>query len=180
MLRINLLPPQQKKRLELKALYQNIISSGFILFLLILFLIVFLAGFLIFLNFRYRVIENRITVEQSKIIQTQTVKEMEKKLKDLNRELEELGEIETGRSNLYSILDNISSNLLLGVRVYTLEVNRSSEMVTISGFSPSRENLLAIKKILETDSHYKNVDFPLSNLANPQNINFRFSFIYAP
>jgi len=180
MLDINLLPPQQKKRLKLRIYYQNIISSGFILLLLILFLVVFLAGFLIFLNFRYRVIENRITVEQSKIIQTQTVKEMEKKLKDLNRELEELREIETERSNLYSILDNISQNLLVGVRVYSLEINRNSGMVTVTGFSHTRENLLTIKKILENSPNYKNIDFPLSNLANPKDINFRFSFTYAP
>lgn len=160
--------------------YQDIISSGFILLLMILFLIVFLAGFLIFLHLRYQVIEKRITVEQSKVIQTQTVKEMERRLGDLNEKLQELGQIQAKRSNLYSILDNLSSNLLLGVRVYTMEINRSSELVTISGFSPRRENLLVIKKILETDSHYKNLDFPLSNLANPQNINFRFSFTYVP
>ena len=178
MLRINLLPLQQKKRLELKAFYQNIISSGFILFLLILFLIVFLAGFLIFLHFKYQAIENRIIVEQSKIIQTETVKGMEKKVRELNKELEELEKIQAERSNLYSILDNISQNLLIGVRVYSLEINRNSGMITVTGFSPTRENLLTIKKILENSPNYKNIDFPLSNLANPKDINFKFSFNY--
>jgi len=180
MLRINLLPPQQKERLRLRILYQNIISSGFILFLLVLFSIIFLAGFLILLHFKYQAIENKITIEQSRVIQTETVKGMEKKVTEINKELEDLEKIQTKRSNLYSILDSISSNLLLGVRVYSLEINRTSGMITVIGFSPSRENLLTIKNILETDSHYKNIDFPLSNLANPQNINFRFSFVYVP
>ncbi|MFZ5559199.1 MAG: PilN domain-containing protein [Patescibacteria group bacterium] len=178
MIRTNLLPPEQKERLKLRISYQNIISSGFILFLLILLLVIILAGFLTFLYFNYWDIENKIAIEQSKVIQTETIKGMEKKIKDLNKELVELKRIQDKRSNIYQILDNISRNLLIGVKVYTLEMDGDSKLVSVTGFSSTRENLLAIKKALEDNPNYKNIDFPLSNLANPQNINFRFSFTY--
>jgi len=180
MIRTNLLPPQQKERIKLRVFYQNIISSGFILFPLILLLIVILAGFLTFLHFNYWATENKITIEQSKVIQTETIKGMEKKIKDLNRELIELKGLQDRKSNIYQILDNISRNLLIGVKVYTLEIDGESKLISIAGFSSTRENLLAIKKTLESNPNYKNIDFPLSNLANPYNINFRFSFTYAP
>lgn len=178
MLRTNLIPPEQKERLKWKNYYQNIISSGFILFLLILIFIISLAGILLFIHFKYLSIENKITIEQSRIIQTESYKDLEKKIINLNKNLADFRKTQNQKSNIYSLLDNISSNLLVGVTVYSLEVNRASKLITITGFSSTREILLAIKNNLETDSNYKDVDFPLSNLANPRNINFRFSFTY--
>lgn len=178
MIKTNLLPFEQKERIRLRVLYQNIISSGFILFLLILLLIIILAGFLTFLYFNYWDSENKIAIEQSKVIQTETIQGMEKKIKDLNKEIVELNGLQDKKSNIYQILDNISRNLLIGVRVYTLEINRESKLIKVAGFSSSRESLLAIKRALENNPNYKNIDFPLSNLANPKNIDFRFSFNY--
>jgi uncharacterized membrane protein len=182
MLTINLIPPQQKERIKLKIYYQNVISSGFILFLLILLLIIFLAGILIFLHFKYQFIENEISVEQSKIIRTESYKGMEKKIINLNKELLEVKEIQDSKSNAYQILDDISQNLLIGVRIYNLKIDKSSNRVTVTGFAPTREDLLKIKNILETSPKYnkESIDFPLSNLANPANINFPFSFTYTP
>lgn len=178
MIRINLIPPEQKKRITLNFYYRNIVSSGFIILFLLLALIILLAGNLIFLHLTYQDIEDRINIEQSKVIQTETVKGMEKKIKDLNKELTDLRNIQDKGSDIYGVLEDISQNLLTGVKVYSLDINGGTKSITVTGFSSSRENLLAIKKILETNANYKNIDFPLSNLANPKNINFRFSFGY--
>lgn len=175
---MNLLPISQKKKVKLGITYQNIIFSGLILVLLILILIVFLGGFLIFLNFKYHSIEKRITVEQSRIIQTETVKGMERKIKELNKEIDKLEEFQTSQSNLYQILEKITRNLFLEVKVYSLEMDRGIGRVAVTGYSASRENLLVIKEILETSPDYKNIDFPLSNLTNPRDIDFNFSFEY--
>lgn len=175
---MNLLPIKQRKRARLAILYQNIISSGLILILLILVLIILLGGFLIFLNLKYQAIEKKIIIEQSRVIQTETVRGMERKVKELNKELVELKEIQNKQSNLYQILDNISQKLLLGVVVHSLEIDKKTGKVTVTGYSAFRENLLAIKQALETSSEYKNIDFPISNLTNPKDIDFWFSFTY--
>lgn len=156
--------------------YQNIIFSGLILILLILILTLVLGGFLIFSNFEYRTIEEKITIEQSRVVRTETVKGMERKVRDLNRELAQLKQIQNRQSNVYQILDNISQKLLKGVEIYNLEIDRESGKIMISGFSPTRDNLLTIKQILEATPEYKNVDFPLSNLTDPKDIKFYFSF----
>lgn len=178
MLRMNLLPFEQGKRVKLGIFYQKIFSSGLVLILLILILILFLGGGLIFLNYQYQTITRQITIEQSRIIQTETVKGMEGKVGELNNELLDLRKIERERSNLYQVLDNISRSLLDEVKVNTLEIDRQSKKITVSGHALTRENLLKIKQILETESSYKDINFPLSNLANPIDIDFYFSFTY--
>jgi hypothetical protein len=173
---MNLLPTEQRKRVRLLICYQNIIFSGLVLVLLVLVLILFLGAGLIFLNLEYQIIEDKIAIEQSRVIQTETVKGMERKVKELNKELAELRQTQDKQSNLYQILDNISQKLLQGVEIYNLEINRESSRVMVSGFSPTRDKLLRIKQILETTSEYENIDFPLSNLTDPKDIKFYFSF----
>ena len=175
---MNLLPIKQKKRIRLLICYQNIISSGLFLILLSLVLTLFLGGFLVFLNFKYQDIEKKIIIEQSRIMQTGAVRGMEKKVKEINKELEELKEIQNKEVNVYLILDNISRNLLKEVEVYNMEIDRETGKVIVSGYSSDRDKLLAIKEILETSSEYKNIDFPLSNLTEPKDIDFWFSFVY--
>lgn len=175
---MNLLPIRQRKKVKLEFIYQNIIFSGLILVLLILILTVFLGGFLIFLNFKYHSIEKKIIIEQSRIIQSETIKGMERKVKEINKELTELEQIQIKQSNLYQVLENITQDLLLEVEVQSLEIDRETGKITVAGYSAFRENLLAIKETLESSPQYKNIDFPLSNLTNPKDIDFRFSFIY--
>ena len=177
---MNLLPLGQKKRIGLQMLYKNIVSSGFILILLILILILFLGGFLVFLNFKYCIIEQKITFEQSRIIQTETVKGMERRVKELNKDLVKIKDTFNKSSNLYQILDTISRDLLIEVRVDSIEIDGNSNKIIVSGYSPTRDKLLAIKNKLETSPKYKDIDFPISNLANPKDIDFYFNFVYKP
>lgn len=175
---MNLLPIRQRKRIKLEILYQNIIFSGLILILLILVLILFLGAFLVFLNFKYQDIEKKIVIEQSWVIQTETIKGMERKIRELNTDLLDLKNMQGKTSNIYQVLDSISQNLVKSVEIHTIEIDGELSKVTIAGYSSTRENLSAIKQILETSSEYKNINFPLSNLATPKDINFQFDFIY--
>lgn len=177
---MNLLPLGQKKRIGLQMFYRNIVSSGFILILLILILILFLGGFLVFLNFKYYIIEQKITSEQSRIIQTETVKGMERRVKELNKDLVKIKDTFGKSSNLYQILDTISRDLLIEVRIDSIEINGNSNKIIVSGYSPTRDKLLAIKNKLEISPKYKDIDFPISNLANPKDIDFYFNFVYKP
>ena len=160
-------------------IYQNIVFSGLILILLSLVLILLLGGLLIFLNFRFQAIEKEIITEQSRVIQTETIRSMERKIKELNKELKEVREAQIKESNIYSVLDDISQNVLFGVEVYSLRIDRGTKRVNVSGYSSTRENLLIIKEILETLDNYRNINFPLANLTNPRDIDFSFSFEYA-
>lgn len=176
---MNLLPIEQIRRIRLLISYQSIIFSGFILILLILFLILFLGGFLIFLNSKYQAVEKEIIIEQSRVIQTETVRGIERKVNELNNQLSELRRAQVRQSNFYQILENIYQKILIGIQVQSLDIDKNNR-ITVTGYAANRETLLNIKEILENSSEYKDIDFPLSNLVSPKDINFRFSFTYAP
>ena len=179
MLKINLLPIEQKKKLKLQFVYCSVIGSGLFLLLLVLIAIIVLALFLAFLDLRLYLIGKQIIDEQNRINQIETIKGVDKKIKSLNEEIVNLSKIQREQSAYYQVLLDVSQNLLTDVRTESISIEQESERITISGYSPTREALLAIKNKLESSPQkYKDVDFPLSNLTNPKNINFRFSFIY--
>jgi len=180
MIKINLLPPQQIKRIKMMIAYQNAISSGLILFSMFLLVIVALASFLTLLNFKYFIFERGINEEQAKVVQTESIKTIQKRVKELNDDLSLIKKIQDTKSDLYGILDKVNEELFGGVKIYTLEIDKESKLISVTGNSLLRENLVAIRNIIKSNPHYKEIDFPLSNLANPRNINFRFSFIYIP
>jgi len=173
---MNLLPIKQRKRVKSQILYQNIIFSGLLLILLVLILMLVLGGLLIFLNFKYQAIEKEIILEQSKIIKTETVKSMERKVRELNKELISLKGIQEKQTGFYSTLSDLSENILKDIIVYTIEIDGDLNKITVSGYSSTREKLLVIKQKLE--SSYKSVNFPISNLTDPIDINFNFTYEY--
>lgn len=160
--------------------YQNAISSGLILFLMFLLVIVAMASFLTFLNFNYSLFEKNINEEEAKVVQTESIKTMQKRTREVNEDLSKIKKIQDAKSDLYGILDRVNEEFFEEVEVYALEIDNKSKIISVTGHSSFRESLVKIRDILKDDSHYKNVDFPLSNLANPRDINFKFSFIYIP
>lgn len=176
---MNLLPFYQKKRVKLLLFYQNIIFSGFLLIIFVLILTIILGGFSFFLDLNYQAVEKEIIVEQSRVVRTETVEGIEKKVKDLNKELSRFKNIQKEQSDIYQVLEKIYQEVLSNrVQVHSLEIDRETKKVLVVGFSLTREDLLEIKEILETSQEYKDIDFPLSNLVSPKDINFRFSFSY--
>ncbi|MFH1129386.1 MAG: hypothetical protein V1686_01465 [Patescibacteria group bacterium] len=178
MIKLNLLPPEQKKRLKLHFIEYNVIFLSFFIVFLLLIVVLFLGGFLMFSNIKSGLINQEIVFEQSRIIQTNTIKGIEKKVKELNSELLDLEKISKNQSDFYQILSSIIPELLFKVNIYNLEISAETRRITIIGFASAREDLLEIKQKLESSSRYREIDFPISNLTNPKNIDFRFSFIY--
>jgi len=49
--------------------------------------------------------------------------------------------------------------------------------VSIEGIAPSREILLAFRRLLENDPLFKSVDLPISNFIKGSNIRFNLNLI---
>jgi hypothetical protein len=142
-------------------------------------MVIILGLFLAFLDSRFYFIGKEIIDEQNRINQIETVKGIDRKIRNLNEEIANLDWIQEKQSNYYQILLDVSQDLLLNVKTESINIERDTNRITVSGYAATREALLAIKNKLENSPQkYQGIDFPLSNLTNPKNINFRFSFIY--
>lgn len=162
------------------AFCQDVISSTLLLFLMALSLVVIMGLFLTLLNLKYLAFERDINNEQAKVIQTESIKTIQKRIKELNEDLSAIKKIQDTKSDLYGVLDKINEELFKEIKIYNLEINNETKAISVAGLSLFRENLVKIRNTIEKSPHYQEIDFPLSNLANPRDINFRFSFKYIP
>lgn len=175
---INLLPPQYKEELvreenwKLILILGIVILSFFISTSLILFSIKILSGGQLSAQ---KVLASQKEMESSQIL------EFEKKLRDLNLTLAQLSSFYQGQTSLVGISEIITKTLPAKVYLTSLSFNRISAEdysigVSLSGFAPSREILLELKKNLEDEALFKEIYFPPANWVQATDINFAVSF----
>jgi hypothetical protein len=65
----------------------------------------------------------------------------------------------------------------LTVHIGTLEANVTKKQITITGYGAERDPVIALHDVIFADKdHFKNVDYPLENIAQPSNISFHYTF----
>ncbi|MDQ3076137.1 MAG: hypothetical protein M3Q34_03340 [bacterium] len=87
--------------------------------------------------------------------------------------------LETAEENRFVATERILNEIILkkGPDIKLTQIaysndNSSQRVVTIRGYAPSREGLLAFRFMLENNSNFKNIDLPISNFIKGNNIQF--------
>lgn len=177
---INLLPPQYKEELKTEE------KLKIVLILVILFFS-FLVSLTLILFSIYIYIEGEIETQeiiitgQEKQFETSKNKKIEEEIKIINQTVSDINSFYQTQFNFTQTLEKISESLPLGTYLTNLSFNpvikkENKFRVTVSGFSPLRENLFEFKKNLEKIPEFKELYFPPSNWIEPVNINFNICF----
>lgn len=172
---LNLLPSKQKKELHLDLLTQIIISSAVAVIFMLLILALLCLVAQSFLNVGLDEAERDLSLWQSKT-EIKELENLEKKVKELNRNLVFLDTHQKEQVKFSLFLENLVKEVPSGLRLNSISVKDS---VNISGYALTRDILLSFKNNLEKAPYVSDFDFPLSNLTKSTNINFSLSFKYA-
>jgi len=172
-MRLNLLPPQQKEKLEME--------KNFRLFFILetIFLGSFLVFFLILLLIK---IHLALIIEEQKILYDFQQKEfsrfktLEKELISINSTLSKVDSFYKDEFLLTNFLKRISEILPRDIYLTSFSFEREQKRVVISGFSPTIEKLLELKSVLESQEDFKEITFPEDLWLKTNNINFTVSF----
>lgn len=173
---LNLLPPQQKKELRLDFLNQVVVIVAIAIVFMILVLLLLLLVAQSFLDMNLDETERELNFWQSKA-EIKELKNLEEKVKELNRNLTFLDEKQRKQIIFSSFLENLAKDTPPGVRFDSISINESNQVI-IKGYASFRDNLLVLKDNLESASYVNNLDFPLANLTKSADINFSLSFKY--
>lgn len=170
---LNLLPHQQKKELRLNLWNQTIVGAVAAVIFMIL-----IGGLLLlvtqsFLNINLDELERELTLWQSKA-EIKELESLEKKVRELNRELIFLDGLQKEQVRFSLFLENLAEDVPSGIRFDDISIKESN--VSLRGYALTRDILLTFKNTLESAPYVSNFDFPLSNLVKTTDINFNLSF----
>jgi len=172
---INLLPPEQKQELREEQGLKLVLILGIVIlaFLISLTLILFSIKTSLSADLE----SQKIYFEQrEKELESPKIQELEGKIKNYNLTLSQLKSFYQGQLDLTSILEKISKTLPERTYLTTLNFDSQISQISLSGFSPNREELLQFKKNLEKTEGLKEIYFPPANWLKPTDIDFSVNF----
>jgi hypothetical protein len=173
---INLLPPQQIKKIKLASLFKTTSK----LILLMVFINFISLGYLYFLN---QELKNLLKEAKNKSSE-----------KNIEEKVENLAYLEGKVKETYTFIDKakkinkekplkwseVLEELILfcgeGINLEKISVDEKNlKEIRVSGNALEREGIINLKEKLEKSTFYSKVEFPVSNLISKENISFEFT-----
>lgn len=174
MIKLNLLPPNEKKIIKAERLRRWICFYGsavaaitfvFIAFLMITWLII-----LIQLN---AVSANMDSVQKN--FKKEGLPQQENSLKTINQRLRQINDLQEKQASYYGLLNQLAKLTPPDIYLTGIAADENAK-VAIQGKAPRREQVLEFKDRLEKSKYFKNVKSPLANFVKETDIDFSFQF----
>ncbi|MFH1611780.1 MAG: PilN domain-containing protein [bacterium] len=174
MIKINLLPPQNKKELEVLNSKDLIISlATWIIIFLVSFSLI-LATIFIYLNILLRS-QNRLIDTKQDDVRVQQLIETEKNIINANRLINLVYDKQAHFLNWTLSMKEISLITPNSIYLTSFDYRSESNEINIVGWSNTRDDLLSFQEILESNDFFTDVKSPIANLLKRENINFNIS-----
>ena len=169
MLSLNITPPELKKEIKLKLILKKIKNLFFVLLILFSFYSIFLLGLKLILQIHFV-----NTVAETSIV-TKNTENYSREIRNINVQINSIEKIQNNFVVWSKFLTVLSNEKPIDITLNKISLNYDDNSLTLSGFSNTRENLLNLKSNLENCESLMEINFPLSNLLEKNNINFELS-----
>jgi len=174
MFKVNLLPPQEKKKLELAELSRLLIFSAVrLVIILAIFILVLVNTYFclrILINTQNDLIEIRQSDERA-----QRQAEVEEKIQRLNQDARKIYLKQNDLVLWIPILEDLSKIIPSGIYLINFSYRTSAGQIDLNGWASNRDKLLAFENSLKESSYFKDLESPLTNLIKQTDINFSFT-----
>lgn len=178
MIKLNLLPPQEKEVLALERIQRWIVLYGSAIFGILLIFVSLLTIIWIFITIQLKSVTSNLDSIQSSF-KGQDLITQQTAVASLNSYLEKIDAIQKNQKNYSNLIIFLAGIIPAGVRLDTLSLNEQNE-VSLNGFAQRRELVVSLKDALEKSELFSNIESPLSNLVKETDINFYFKFKLQP
>ncbi|MDR3559004.1 MAG: PilN domain-containing protein [Candidatus Pacebacteria bacterium] len=176
-IRLNLIPPREKegilKKKRLKMVIRLEISAS-------VFLVMFFG---VLVSFRYILntglaADQRAQQQSEESSQYGQIKQYDQQFTKINAQVSQLTGID--REQLYwsRLLDKLDNLVFPGITLSSLTTN--DYVVSMGGVADNRDDLVLLKEKLGSEKCFSNVDLPLSDLVDRNNVSFQINFDIQP
>lgn len=168
MIQINIIPKDLKREIRLKKTYIDVKKAVFFVSIFGVFYIAAIVGGKIILDSHYRDIMSRTSIV------SKDTEKYSNSAKEINDEINEISKIQSENVSWVEFLSVLSNMIGEDVTLSSLTVSNKHDL-SMKGVSASRESMLAFKAELEKSGHFSEINLPLKNLLEKNNINFELT-----
>ena len=166
MLTLNIIPKSLKDEIKLQITYLKLKNLlAFLLFLALIYSTAFVA-----LSFVLEM--HSINLVHRTNIATRSNDDFSKQVRSINSDVGIVESIQSGYTEWSYMMENLMKTIPRDISISQFTANKNTNLVTINGLARTRDSLLDLKELLEASPNYENVEFPIKNLLQKENINF--------
>jgi Tfp pilus assembly protein PilN len=173
---INLLPKQKQQELHYEELFHSVLIA------VVLTAAVLIAGLVTQIGARAYLSHQKNT-QQSQIDQIkrstnkQENNELKNKIRLVNIQMSDFKALADSTPSWSAVLLAFSSQVPEGVKINSFVADLETKKIIIIGQSPTREQVISLYNNISGDSKdFRDIDYPLENVAKPANVTFHFTF----
>ncbi|MFH1233464.1 MAG: PilN domain-containing protein [Patescibacteria group bacterium] len=169
MLVLNLISEEFKKETKLKHTYQLIKKMNYVLIIIsIVAAIILLVAMIILQN-------NFIEVVEQTTLVTKNNQGYNNKAREINSKLKFVSTIQNDFVVWSKMIEQISIITPANVSLDLVKLDLTNKNIKLRGIAKQRSGLLELKNNLEKSDAYANIEFPIKNLLEKENINFEIN-----
>ncbi|MEK9130463.1 MAG: hypothetical protein AAB526_03675 [Patescibacteria group bacterium] len=166
---LNLISPKIKRELKIKQVCKIIKIFLVAIFLMNVFAaIILLSAEFVLQSFFIKKMERNFFVFNN------NYQNLNKKIKILNQNFNEINTIQEKFIPWSKILIYFTQSMPSDIKIYSIKNVNNSTKMKVFAVAKNREALLKIKEEFKKNPAFINLEFPFSNLALKENINFQF------
>jgi Tfp pilus assembly protein PilN len=173
---INLLPRIKQQELRYEELFHSVLTAAIFGFVSLVLVVLLKVGLGVYLQQQQTAVAAQI--EQTKSLSN---KEENAKLKstidNINLQLKDYQDLSNASPLWSNALRFFAADVPDQVKITTFVADSAKKQVDIGGFAPTREQVIALyNKINEDKEHFRDIDYPLENVARATDVDFHFTF----
>lgn len=173
---INLLPKPKQKELQYEILFHSVFTAVIIGGASLLIVALLEAGLGVYLQRQHSVVSQQI--EQTKKLSNKEENAQLKTVIDgINSQLKDYQELSAASPLWSKALRSFADNIPNEVIITTFNADSAKKQIDISGYAPTREQVISLYNRINNDkSHFRDIDYPLENVAKATDVEFHFTF----
>lgn len=169
MLTLNLVSAEQKKEIKLRHVFGLIKKINLTLIAITITIAIVLLAAKIILQLKF----NQI-VEQTTLV-TKNNQGYNNQVREINSKLNFVSRIQDDFIPWSSLLKNLANMTPADINFYYLKINAQEQSIKIKGKAKLRNSLLNFKSQMENSPAFKEIDFPIKNILEKENIDFEIN-----
>ncbi|HMQ01654.1 MAG TPA: hypothetical protein PKD79_01125 [Candidatus Doudnabacteria bacterium] len=176
MKRINLLPQPKQSEIFYEDIFRNVVTFVVLSVAILLLGILAQVGVWVYLEQK----EARVIAEVSRIQQSIDESEnaqLKQEVRQINVLMSDFENLSNTTPEWSKVLKAFTQLVPNGVRISEFNSDVATGIVDISGYAPTREAVIELYNNINGDKiNFKDINYPLENVAQPTNIIFNFRF----
>jgi hypothetical protein len=169
MINLNLVSSGQKKEIKLRHIYTLIKNVNYVLIIISIIIAIILLVAKTILQSKF----NEVVAETTLV--TKTNQGYNNNVREINNKINFINKIQNEFipwSNLIKSLADMTPN---DINLYYLKVDAKDQSIKIKGKAKLRSSLLNFKDSMSTAAYFKDIDFPIQNILEKENIDFEIN-----